>query len=131
MDKKFTALGYRGYDGSKWICGSLAFDSNGKAYIGNLNSKGWTPVKKNTIGRYTGQVDIAGRRIYEYDIIKCHAPADEESRVVEWYNEEGSWKLRMLPNGDYVDPYYFGDFMDTEPWEIVGKVVNGKEEYPG
>lgn len=78
----------------------------GHAYLG----------KYSDLMQYTGEHDCKGKKIYEDDIIHCN---DGCCRIVEWVQDNGAWELQMLPNGDYIDPLFFGEFQVGE-YVVIG-----------
>jgi len=63
-----------------------------------------------------------GQKIYAGDIVRVSS--DDYLRVIEWSEDEASFKARMLPNEtDYIAPLY----MNEGDFEVVGNIHQNPE----
>ena len=74
---------------SEWVEGHLAQYDPGVPFIGFLDEAGtmmWFEVKPDTVGQFTGLLDVDGVKIFEGDIIQNVTPMSERKFVgpVRW-----------------------------------------------
>lgn len=83
-----------------------------------IETHGIVPVLPETIGEYTGRVDIAGKRIYEGDIIQYGAGL----WVVEYNAGKMGFVFRNIRNNGIVPGYAI-----TAAIKVVGNIVENPE----
>lgn len=78
-----------------------------------------------TVGQYTGQNDIDGKKIFEGDIITHYQ--DDENEVY-WANDFGGWHFSnshasALP----LEPYTANISKDATPIRVIGNIHNKEQ----
>ena len=86
--------------------------------IQTRHTHGFTRVIPKTIGRFTGRYDVAGKRIYEGDIVQYGAGL----WVVEYNSGKMGFVFRNLRN-DAILPGY----AVTAATRVVGNIVENPE----
>ncbi len=101
-----------------WNCGVVVIDvftDDNRLFYQPLDFK---------LMQYTGRRDIKrtkeypkGQEIYEGDIVRVSS--DKYIRIIEWSEDEASFKARMLPNEtENIRPLY----MNEEDFEVLGNI---------
>lgn len=113
---------------NKWVYGYLADE----CYISEKNELGYTPIRKETIGQYTGLKDKNGKEIYEGDIVLIDAytytePEFSEEYLVEYNELLGMWELKNLEDNKDIKT-----FEDLNGWykldvELLGNKWDNPE----
>lgn len=80
----------------------------------------WKEVDSHTVGRFTGQEDMNGTRIYENDVIK---QPDDSVYLIFWSDNYLQFRAKRLNNGDE----HFKNFCDFAPSQVI--VVGTKFGY--
>ena len=84
----------RTIEGKEWVNGYYAVYSS-YPFIGAPNSYGtmlWFEVHPETVGQFTGQVDMVGRKIFEGDVLKT----EDRIVVVVWHDAAGCWDSNFI-----------------------------------
>lgn len=123
-------------DEKGWVYGSLI--NGDKPYIvgevresipyGGIILDYWYPVKKDTVGQYTGKKDMRANEIYDGDIVVCGVIPELEV------------EKRLIGVVDYDKSAYFISFINREPglikrfgfcsfinYEIIGNIHDNPE----
>jgi uncharacterized phage protein (TIGR01671 family) len=108
--EKMRQIRFRGklVDGGRWVEGSLLTFPDGEQYIcyqteGSTQELRKDPVRRDTVGQYTGVNDNAGVPVFEGDVIQN---GDKGFfYVVEW-NQDG-WAAKQVGRSSFIDLYYW------------------------
>lgn len=106
-------------DNDEWAYGDLLHLPNGDVVI--LSDKGYTKVKPETVGQFTGLTDKKGKKIFEGDIVKATTGIEGykstyHSTIQEVkYNAEMCGIAVFLPfdNSDMVEIEVIGNLYDN------------------
>ena len=102
----------------KWVYGYLVSE----CYISEKDELGYTPVRKETVGQYTGLHDKNEKEIYEGDILQI----DVNKAWVIWNDKYGYFQL--VPIGDYYfDSDVIGQALEYTKPEVIGNIYENKE----
>jgi uncharacterized phage protein (TIGR01671 family) len=115
-----------------WVYGSLIDYGDNTFAIRNSKSQPW--VQAETVGQFTGLLDLNGKEIYEGDIITVNG---RYPRVVLW--DKMSWAL--MPCEHYHDEYFWvmnlqhpgNDWWEefSDKMEIIGNIHDNPELLKG
>lgn len=106
----------------QWMYGNLCVDK----FTGQIDIEDTTnydivreQCDKNSIGQYSGHMDICGNKIYEKDIVQYLWDADKGSAVYgEVIYDDGCFRIK---ENDYVN----SDILDRNTIEICKLIVVG------
>ena len=125
---KFRALRLKS---NYWEYGYVYTHGYGNTFI--LDKTDWKrePVRKETVGQFTGLKDKNGKEIYEGDIISCeHVDCSNDIGEIKRYIAQVEWKYSIW----YVG---FGNFHNwslnqldeytAKRIEVVGNIYENKE----
>ncbi len=105
-----------------WLYGDLMHDSENGCYIYPMDAEGLYKENKvipETVGQFTGQCDMNGKKIYEGDIIR-HSPNSDIYYIVEWYGCE--LVAKQIGASSYAGIAY---------WLDVTEVIGNIQDNPG
>lgn len=130
-----------------WVCGQLAYDINGNAYIIQeveldssygieetiLFATMWYRVEKETLGQYTGLKDKNGKEIYEGDIIEFSYDMfvgnfDTFVAKGKVVFEEGAFYVEAFENERTTEgEAYLLYSINLDTIEVIGNIYENKE----
>ena len=76
-------------------------------------------VDPKTVGRYTGQKDKNGNKIWENDIVKCGA-----NTLVRWSEKYAGW---CLAQRGWMHEHFFGEAINPCDCEVIGNIFDNPE----
>ena len=127
----------KGIESGEWFYGQFVDDyDSGSAYGYIVNGviesneeyiaiEEWFPVKKETVGQFTGLLDKNGKEIYEGDLIMANTPySTEEAKQVFWDKERAGFFLKCRYAAyDRKNLYKMSAFK----MEIIGNIYENPE----
>lgn len=115
---------------NRWVYGYLVDEY----HISEKNELGYTPIRKETIGQYTGLKDKNGTEIYEGDIVKAKLYTSNEEKYFTGKVEYcGSGFIVNINNNDSEYRIYdldgFGENYrnNLEDLEVIGNEFDNPE----
>lgn len=113
---------------NKWVYGYLVDE----CHINEKNQLGYTPIRKETIGQYTGLKDRNMKEIYEGDIVlyqdweQCYEGGGNDSfinkGIVEYNESNCCFNVTERATIDIEDVLYEGN----EDLEVIGNIYDNK-----
>lgn len=112
-------------DNDEWAYGDLLHLPNGDVVI--LSDKGYTKVKPETVGQYTGLTDKNGKKIFEGDIVKGDLGlgyGDNENHIayIEYQEDGMSFCLVEILEEDFGKCAEISDDL-----EVIGNIYDNPE----
>lgn len=113
----------------EWVYGYLVSE----CYINEKNKLGYTPVRKETVGQYTGLHDKNGKEIYEGDIIEFSYDMfignfDTFVAKGKIVFEEGAFYVEVFENERTTeDEAYLLYSINLDTIEVIGNIYENKE----
>ena len=113
----------------KWVYGYLVSE----CYISEKNELGYTPVRKETVGQYTGLHDKNGKEIYEGDIIEFSYDMfvgnfDTFVAKGKVVFEEGAFYVEAFENERTTEgEAYLLYSINLDTIEVIGNIYENKE----
>ena len=113
----------------EWVYGYLVSE----CYINEKNKLGYTPVRKETVGQYTGLHDKNGKEIYEGDIIEFSYDmfiGDFDTFVAKGkiVFEEGAFYVEVFENERTTeDEAYLLYSINLDTIEVIGNIYENEE----
>ena len=109
----------------EWIYGYMMGENKILGKCQGVYYDSWQFVKSNTVSQFTGAIDKNGNKVFEGDFIKIDK--DDVLRVVEWCNEDCSYKLKSNNAGETLSLR-----KDACVYEIIGnrwqRIVNSADK---
>lgn len=105
---------------NKWVYGYLVSET----YINEKNNLGYTPVRKETIGQYTGLHDKNGKKIYEGDIIEWTTLSGKKYRFSVEYSNKYAQYVSINTKDVSMEYEPLGDY---ENIEVIGNIYENSE----
>ena len=113
----------------EWVYGYLVSE----CYINEKNKLGYTPVRKETVGQYTGLHDKNGKEIYEGDIIEFSYDMfignfDTFVAKGKIVFEEGAFYVEVFENERTTeDEAYLLYSINLDTIEVIGNIYENEE----
>lgn len=113
----------------EWVYGYLVSE----CYINEKNKLGYTPVRKETVGQYTGLHDENGKEIYEGDIIEFSYDMfignfDTFVAKGKIVFEEGAFYVEVFENERTTeDEAYLLYSINLDTIEVIGNIYENEE----
>lgn len=114
---------------SEWLYGDLEY--NRKEGIARIHTytpgdryEGQQEVDENTVGQWTGEVDVKGKPIYEDDIVQLTVVFDNEILRCKVVFTHGCFALSNLEIEHHIMPFY--DHLMSK-YVIIGNIHDNEE----
>ena len=113
----------------EWLYGDLEY--NRKEGVARIHTytpggryEGQQEVDENTVGQWTGEVDVKGKPIYEDDIVQLTIVADNEILRYKVVFTHGCFALSNLEIEHHIMPFY--DHLMSK-YVIIGNIHDNAE----
>ena len=113
----------------EWVYGYLVSE----CYINEKNKLGYTPIRKETVGQYTGLHDKNGKEIYEGDIIEFSYDMfvgnfDTFAVKGKIVFEEGAFYVKVFENERITgEETYLLYSINLDDIEVIGNIYENRE----
>lgn len=120
MNRENREILFRGQrlDNDEWAYGDLLHLPNGDVVI--LSDKGYTKVKPETVGQFTGLTDKNGNKIFGGNIVKCLSLEYGYVNKEVYYAED---RARFVL-GSLGSDYDFEEYINVE---VIGNIYDNPE----
>lgn len=120
MNRENREILFRGQrlDDDEWAYGDLLHLPNGDVVI--LSDKGYTKVKPETVGQFTGLTDKNGNKIFGGNIVKCLSLEYGYVNKEVYYAED---RARFVL-GSLGSDYDFEEYINVE---VIGNIYDNPE----
>jgi len=123
------AFGFRVWDKKqkKWVSNDVVLDCNGKIMISRLDSMTTSPSDLE-VSFWTTQKDVHGKKIYDGDIVECHAEGIGKPFIgmVKWIDDNAGFMVCI--ESTFGNELPIARFDLLEKIEVIDNIYEGGEE---